>query len=258
MADSILLAHDLALVRQTGLVVGIDEAGRGALAGPVVAAAAALNETFYNSVWCRQMNGEINDSKQLSATKRDALYSQFVKLKEKNELHYAVGMASVAEIEKYNILGATKLAMQRALESLEKILGAGVFTRQEDASAPLFEQDVATDNFTGRARVIVDGLPLKGFPFSHQAIVHGDARSLAIATASIIAKVTRDRIMDGLDIRLPLYGFSIHKGYATRAHRAAILEYGASTEHRPLFLRKLYAGELPAAEFAFNAADKIS
>jgi ribonuclease HII len=256
MSGSALFENDLPWVHASGLLIGVDEAGRGALAGPVVAGAVALDQTFYHSVWCQQRQGEINDSKKLSAFKRETLYTEFTRLKEANTLRYAAGIASVAEIEKYNILGATKLAMARALETLQKMLPEGCLAPNTPEEMPLFEQGVQTENFSGRARILVDGNPLKAFPYAHQAIVHGDARSLAIAAASIIAKVTRDRIMDGLDTRLPLYGFAEHKGYATRAHRAAILQYGPSTEHRPLFLRKLYAGELP--EFHFDPAQKIS
>ncbi len=256
MPTSPLLEHDLNFVGQTGLIVGVDEAGRGALAGPVVAAAMALDEDFYNSFWCRQNSAEIDDSKKLSPARRDVLYDQFFSLKKKGQIGFSAGIASVAEIEKFNILGATKLAMQRALEGLQRIWSEDFL--QSEAPMPLFDQNLETANFSGRARVFVDGNPLKAFPYSHQAIVHGDARSLAIAMASIVAKVTRDRIMDGLDARLPLYGFSLHKGYATRMHRQAILDYGASTEHRPTFLRKLYAGEGLEMEFSFDRSEKIS
>jgi ribonuclease HII len=255
-----LLEHDLQILQNSGQIVGIDEAGRGALAGPVVAAAVSLEAAFYSSVWCIHASHEVNDSKQLSPAKRDMLFAQISQLKDRGELLYAVGIASVSEIEKLNILGATKLAMQRALQTLENQMGEGTIEKHA-ADAPLFdkkERQIDTENFHGVARVLIDGSPLKNFPFRHQAIVHGDGRSLAIAMASIIAKVTRDRIMDGLDIKLPLYGFAEHKGYATRRHRARIKEVGASTEHRPSFLKKLYAGEAPAVEFVFTPQDKIS
>ena len=252
-----LLKHDLQFLANAGWIVGIDEAGRGALAGPVVAAAVVLQEAFYNSVWCQQRAMGVNDSKQLSPSKREALYSQMTQLRDRGEISYAVGIASVSEIEKLNIFGATKLAMQRALEKLEAVWGGGSFERHQ-TDAPLFERSLRTDNFSGTARVLVDGIPLKGFPFRHQAIVHGDGLSLAIAMASIIAKVTRDRIMDGLDMKLPFYGFSENKGYATRRHRMAIKEVGASTDHRPSFLKKLLAGESPMMEFVLNPEDKLS
>lgn len=257
MAISALLQHDLQILQSAGRVIGIDEAGRGALAGPVVAAAVVLDENFYQSLWCQQKSNEINDSKQLSPEKREAMYAQMSQLKDRDELYFAVGISSVSEIEKHNILGATRLAMQRALESLGKYLPEGVLAVNE-APAPLFERNIDTENFHGTARVLVDGLPLKNFPYRHQAIVQGDGRSLAIAMASIVAKVTRDRIMDGLDVKLPLYGFAEHKGYATRRHRAIIKEVGASTEHRPLFLRKINAGEVPLMDFIFSSEDKIS
>lgn len=257
MARSPLLAYDLQVLASAGRVVGIDEAGRGALAGPVVAAAVALDENFYQSLWCQQKASEINDSKQLSPAKREQLYAQMTQLKDRGEMVFSVGISSVSEIELHNILGATKLAMQRALESLEKYFGEETLSRQS-ADAPLFTRQVHTDQFEGSARVLVDGNPLKNFPFKHQAIVQGDGRSLAIAMASIVAKVTRDRIMDGLDMKLPLYGFAEHKGYATRRHRAIIKEVGASTEHRPSFLKKLNAGEAPLVDFIFSVEDKLS
>lgn len=251
-----LLEHDLQFLINAGRIVGIDEAGRGALAGPVVAAAAVLEETFYHSVWCLQRAIEVNDSKQLSPAKREALFSQMTQLKERGEISYAVGIASVTEIEQLNIFGASKLAMQRALEKLESL--CDMQFEKHESDAPLFESPINTDNFEGSARILIDGIPLKSFPYRHQAIVHGDAQSLAIAMASIIAKVTRDRIMDGLDMKLPFYGFAEHKGYATRRHQSAIKEIGASTEHRPSFLKKLQAGEPPMMEFIFTPEDKLS
>ena len=253
-----LLAHDLLILQSTSRIVGIDEAGRGALAGPVVAAAVSLEADFYDTLWCRQRSGEVNDSKQLSAQKREAIYAQMNQLKDSGEIFFAVGIASVSEIEKLNILGATKLAMQRALESLEKQQpNLPALTRHENDN-PLMTREVHTENFDGVARVLVDGTTLKNFPYRHQAIVQGDGRSLAIAMASIVAKVTRDRIMDGLDVKLPLYGFAEHKGYATRRHRSIIREVGASTEHRPSFLKNIQASGLPLAEFVFSQEDKLS
>jgi ribonuclease HII len=252
-----LLEYDLQFLSATEKIVGIDEAGRGALAGPVVAAAVALGGDFYNSVWCQQRSGEVNDSKQLSVSKRDALYAQMTQLKERREISYAVGISSVAEVEQLNVFGATKLAMERALEKLENLMDGVTFERHQ-SDAPLFEQPLETDSFHGTTRVLIDGIPLKGFAFRHQAIVHGDGLSLAIAMASIIAKVTRDRIMDGLDMRFPCYGFSEHKGYATRKHRDAIREIGPSPEHRPSFLKKLNAGGEPMMEFVLDPDDKIS
>lgn len=256
MRQSSLLKYDLEVLDKAGSIIGIDEAGRGALAGPVVACGVYLEPSFYSSIWCLQRSFEINDSKKLSASRREALFMELSQLKKKGEIDYAVGMANVSEIERLNILGATKLAMHRSLEKLESSVGEGVILKQSEA--PLFERPVSIGGFEGTARVLVDGNPLKNFSYQHEGIVHGDAQSLVIAMASIVAKVTRDRIMDGMDLKLPLYGFAKHKGYATSQHRQAIKDRGASTEHRPSFLKKLLAGEPPVVNFVLSANDHLS
>jgi len=178
-----------------GLVAGVDEAGRGPLAGPVVAAAVILDPA-------RPIAG-LADSKALSPARREALFA----LVRERALCCSVAEASVEEIDRLNILQATLLAMRRAVEGL--------------AVPP--------------ARVLVDGNRLPPLAVPAEAIVKGDARVAAISAASILAKVTRDRWCAGLHARYPLYGFERHKGYGTAEHLAALRAHGACPEHRRSF-----------------------
>ena len=176
-------------------VAGVDEAGRGCLAGPVFAACVVLQEYIEG----------INDSKQLRPEHRAALD---IAIRER-ALFVGVGIASVEEIERFNILNASLLAMRRASDGVP----SGVIL--VDGNKP----------FCDSPRVV--------------CVPHGDASSYAIAAASIVAKTARDRHMEALHIQYPLYGFAKHKGYGTLEHREAILRYGPCAEHRTLFLRKL-------------------
>lgn len=185
------------------VVAGLDEAGRGPLAGPVVAAAVVLGESF-------DVLG-IDDSKKLSAMQRENLYEQILARSEA----CGIGMASVEEIDELNILNATKLAMKRALENL----------------------GIHPDH------LLIDALQLEGVEADQTAIIKGDQKSLSIAAASILAKVTRDRLVDELSAKYPKYGFEQHKGYGTKAHCSAILKYGPTELHRKTFLRNLMSGE---------------
>lgn len=184
-------------------LAGVDEAGRGPLAGPVVAAAIVFDRAFLEAEEYGILQG-ITDSKALSGAQRDRFH---LLLTRDCPASIGIGMADVAEIDSLNILRATHLAMARALQAV--------------SPPPDF--------------ALVDGLPVKGLPCPSLAIVKGDARSLSIAAASIVAKVTRDRIMDGLDREYPLYGFARHKGYGTRTHMKALLENGPSPVHRRSF-----------------------
>ena len=177
-------------------VAGVDEAGRGPLAGPVVAAAVILPKEF-------TLEG-LNDSKKLSHQQREDLYVQLTK---DESIHFFVAQGSSEEIGHLNILRATHLAMTRSLIGL-----------QEKGHQCL--------------HALVDGLPVKGLPIEHTALVGGDGISLSIAAASILAKVTRDRIMDELDREYPQYGFAQHRGYATAEHLAKLQEHGPCPHHR--------------------------
>ena len=181
-------------------VCGVDEAGRGPLAGPVCAAAVILPPDI-------QIEG-LNDSKKLTDKKRRALYDVIVE----QAVSYGIAFADEQEIDEINILQATFLAMRRAVEQL------GV------------QPELA----------LVDGNRDPGLGIPTRTIVKGDGLSASIAAASILAKVTRDRWMEVLDAKYPQYGFAVHKGYGTKRHYAALTEFGPCEEHRQTFLRKFY------------------
>ncbi|MFT6659351.1 MAG: ribonuclease HII [Maritalea sp.] len=182
--------------RAKGLIVcGVDEAGRGPLAGPVVTAAVILNP--------KKIPNDLNDSKKLSAKKRDALYVQIMAT-----AHVSIASAPPSTIFELNIHGATLRAMAQAVKAL--------------SLAP----DIALID----GRDIPPKLPCKG-----QALIKGDSRSLSIAAASIIAKVTRDRMCELLDQSMPEYGFAKHKGYGTAKHMQALQIHGATAHHRTDF-----------------------
>jgi len=206
-----LYAFDETYGGSFGSVVGIDEAGRGPLAGDVFAAAVILDMG-------KPIAG-LNDSKKLSEDKRERLYEEIIA----NSRAYAIARATVAEIEEFNILGATMLAMKRAYEQL-------TIDGQLTVNAPL--------------TVLVDGNKAPQITVNCQlstvnCVVKGDGLSAAIAAASILAKVARDRYALELDALFPQYGFAKHKGYGTRLHREMILNHGASEVHRKSFLKKI-------------------
>jgi len=178
-----------------GLIAGVDEAGRGPLAGPVVAAAVILDDE-------RPIAG-VDDSKRLSAKQRERLFDVIMG----QALCVSIGQASAAEVDAINVLQATMLAMRRAVEGLRL--------------API--------------KVLVDGNQLPRLPMLAEAVVGGDGRVACIAAASIVAKVTRDRQMTELDQTLPGYGFAQHKGYGTAQHMQALKRLGASAQHRRSF-----------------------
>jgi ribonuclease HII len=229
--------HDCRAVRGHAGLVGVDEAGRGCLAGPVVAAAVWLEADFYADKRRRRESRKIDDSKKLTADEREAGYAVIEKWRVAGCARVAAAAASVEEIAAQNILGATRLAMARCLEALNA-LREGLPTTAADA--PLF----ARENFaTPRVRILVDGRKLRPFSWVHEGVIGGDGKCLAIAAASIVAKVTRDRRMAELDGAFPGYGLARHKGYATDAHCEAIRRLGPCREHRELFLRKIRSGK---------------
>lgn len=185
--------------RLTGarIIAGVDEAGRGPLAGPVVVAAAILPEKFRHPV--------LNDSKQLNPVLREALYTE---LTAREDIVWAVSVSAHDEVDRLNILRATHESMRRAALALRTVPD----------------------------HVLIDGLPVNPFPFPQTAIVDGDALSLSIAAASIIAKVTRDRIMLEMHALYPEYEFAQHKGYSTALHRERLRLHGPCPIHRRSFL----------------------
>ena len=231
----------------TGLI-GVDEAGRGALAGPVVAGAVLVTREFIEGRWAVGRSGRVNDSKQLTPAEREELWDEFETLAAQGQIHAHYGVADVGEIEQFNILGATKLAMRRAIEG---IYPPDAFARKSEPDLFASAAEIAAFKPTVSARILIDGLSLRNFPYPHTGIVSGDARSLCIAMASIIAKVTRDRLMNELERKHPGYGFAQHKGYGTEEHREAVLKRGRCREHRDLFLRKLFAAHVDPAQMEF-------
>lgn len=182
------------------LICGVDEAGRGPLAGPVCAAAVILPENC-------EIDG-LNDSKKLSEKKRETLFDVIC---QKAQSYY-IAFGTVEEIEKFNILEATFIAMNRAVDGLD------------------MKPDFA----------LIDGNRIpKGIKIPCEAVIKGDAKSSSIAAASILAKVTRDRLMEEYDEKYPQYNFKKHKGYGTKEHTELIIKHGVSPVHRPSFLKKL-------------------
>lgn len=244
-----LRGFDLKQITGVNSLIGVDEVGRGAFAGPVVAAAVVVTRDFLESRWAVVKGARVNDSKLLNAEQREELWLEFEKLSSAGKIHANYGIASVEEILQFNILGATKLAMRRALE--------GIYPPQafepERVEPDLFSSFEERKSFAPAvsARVIIDGLTLRNFPYPHRAFVKGDARSLCIAMASIVAKVARDRLMVELDGKFPGYGFAQHKGYGTEDHRDAVLRLGRCIEHREAFLRKLLAVRVDPAQMDF-------
>lgn len=175
-----------------GIVAGVDEAGRGPWAGAVVAAAVILNPKY--------LPKGINDSKKLNANQRETLYNQILETSQTG-----IGISTVAEIDQLNILEATKLAMSRAIDMLA-------------------HHDIKL--------VLIDGNKAPTLKFPTQTVIGGDAKSLSIAAASIIAKVTRDRMMCELAKKFPYYGWERNAGYGTKTHIEALAKYGICEHHR--------------------------
>ncbi len=183
------------------LVVGVDEAGRGPLAGPVVAAAVCINDYKFS---CR-----VDDSKKLTEKKRQDAFDEIVA-----NCDFGVGLISEDQIDKHNILQATFMAMKAAVLDLA------------------MQVQLKPD----KVCLLIDGNQFTSdLPYSHRTIVGGDAQSLSIACASIVAKVTRDRLLLSYDKIFPQYGFAKHKGYPTKDHKKAIELYGLSPIHRRTF-----------------------
>ena len=173
-----LRGFDLKQIEGVASLIGVDEAGRGALAGPVVAGAVLVTPEFLDSRWVDSNVRRINDSKQLTAAERDSLWIDFEALAAEGKIHAHFGAADVVEIAQFNILGATKIAMRRALEG---IYPPGAFERKIEPDLFSAPEEVATFQPTVSSRVLIDGLPLRNFPYPHTGVVSGDGRSLCIA-----------------------------------------------------------------------------
>ena len=227
--------HDRKLAKGQQGIVGVDEAGRGCLAGPVVAGAVLLSSSFFRVAKHRKITEEMNDSKQFNEAKREELYARVIKLADQSALIASTGEASVQEIEKYNIVGATCLAMERAMKKLSQ-KSRGLWKPVQKSSPDLFEHGCRAKQ---KWIVLVDGRPMKKLPFLHQGLVKGDGISLSVAMASMLAKVTRDRFMRKLHLEFPNYGFDSNKGYGAPVHLNALQELGPTQHHRPRFIRNL-------------------
>lgn len=211
-ADRLLHEHELLASGHT-LIAGLDEAGRGPLAGPVVAAAVIFPSEWLRTEFPAEL-AELNDSKQLSEAQREHYFGWLTSCA---EVRFAIAQADAPVIDRINILQATHRAMNDALARL--------------TPPP--------------AHVLVDGLRVKSLRFPQTPLVKGDARSYSIAAASVLAKVTRDRLMREFDRQFPGYGFAEHKGYPTPAHLAALAKLGPCAIHRRSFAPlKAEQGEL--------------
>ena len=217
-------------------IIGVDEAGRGCLAGPVVAGAVLLPASFFKKALNRKKCADINDSKQIKEGEREALFEQIKKLGEAGELIWASGQASVEEIETENIVGATCLAMKRAMDEVS-FKSKKIWSPQEKSENSLFSG--LSKNEQGSWIVSVDGRPMKRLPYIHDGLIKGDTFSLAIAMGSLVAKVTRDRLMRMLAEKFPAYDFSSNKGYGSPKHLTGLRASGPCPHHRPRFLRNL-------------------
>jgi ribonuclease HII len=235
--DRLLLLAKEPQTQELGLV-GVDEAGRGALAGPVYAAAFWLPWRCFQAHSAQVALSAIRDSKMMRPAAREAAVESIAAFAKTQDCAFAVASADVAEIESVNILGATKLAMSRAIEQLG--VDAGLqFNSNETSDMPLWQEQWGVQKSSHGVTLLIDGKPLRGFRWQHEALVGGDSRSLVIAAASVLAKVARDQHMQELATEFPHYGFETHAGYGTLAHRKAICEHGPCAQHRSLFLRKI-------------------
>lgn len=194
-----LFDYDKEMRKNAPLLCGVDEAGRGPLAGDVYAAAVVLNDDI--------LIDYLNDSKKVSETRREKLYDEIIKKADA----YCIASASVQEIDELNILNAAMLAMKRAVEGLSVV------------------PDLA----------LIDGNRLPELDCTASCVIKGDAVSASIAAASVLAKVTRDRYMKKMAEKYPEYGFEKHKGYGTALHCEMLKKYGASEIHRRTFLKKI-------------------
>lgn len=220
---------DCAAIAGQDWLVGVDEAGRGALAGPVVAAAVAVRANYFEALpWAFNL-AHIRDSKQIKEPQRENLFEQVCTLADSGLALHAVGESSVDEIDRLDILGATCLAMRRAVVQLQK----------QGLPASEYGVDELFREPGKRVRILVDGIPLKRLQLPHEGLVKGDDRSHVIALASILAKVSRDRLMRALNRKHPEYLWTSNKGYGSRAHCEAIRTKGPCGLHRKQFIHKL-------------------
>jgi ribonuclease HII len=203
------IAFDREMLAGGTHLIGVDEAGRGPLAGPVIVCGTEIGHDFLQQIENFPQLSSVNDSKKLSPEKRKALFCHLFALRKQGFIRFTIASRGHSVIDRINILEATIAAMG---DAIARLISPG-------------------------AKVLIDGNPLKHLPFHHLGIVRGDGKSFCIAMASIIAKVIRDRIMDFFGKKYPQYGFEKHRGYGTAAHIAAIEHYGLSPIHRRTFVK---------------------
>ncbi|MDR1906885.1 MAG: ribonuclease HII [Puniceicoccales bacterium] len=203
------IIFDREMVADSAHLIGVDEAGRGPLAGPVIVCGTKISRDFLQRVTDFPPLLWVNDSKKLSPEKREILFQYLLGLRKQRLIQFTVSARDHATIDKINILEATTDAMSDAVARL----------------------------ISSSTKVLIDGNSLKHFHYPHLGIIKGDSKSFCIGMASIIAKVTRDRIMNFLSKKYPQYGFEKHKGYGTTAHISAIQQYGPSPIHRKTFCK---------------------
>jgi ribonuclease HII len=204
------IVFDREMLADGTYLIGVDEAGRGPLAGPVIVCGTKISYDFLQQIANFPQLSLVNDSKKLSLAKREALFCHLFELRKQGFIRFTIASRGHEVIDKINILEATIAAM------------GGVIARL----------------ISPGTKVLIDGNPLKHLQFHHFGIVKGDSKSFCIAMASIIAKVIRDRIMNFFGKKYPQYGFEKHKGYGTAAHIAAIECYGLSPIHRRTFCKR--------------------
>lgn len=200
-------------------IVGVDEVGRGAIAGPVVAVALCVKTSFYRQKWQKKECDLVQDSKRLNSQQRETAVRQLFSWKKEGWLNWAVGRVTHRTVDRVNVFHATVLAMGNALKHLEERLPS------PHCLSPSYV-------------ILIDGIPLKRLPYSHRSLTGGDDKSFAIAGASVIAKVVRDTYMT-THFDASRYGFAQHKGYGTKKHMDALRKYGSSAIHRKSFISKV-------------------
>jgi ribonuclease HII len=203
------MAFDREAIGDHAYLLGIDEAGRGPLAGPVVVCGVKMSQKFLHHLADFPLLEADKDSKKLSPKKREILFQHLLELRQKYMLQWALALRNPKIIDAINILEATTEAMG-------------------DVICKLYMQNI---------KILIDGNPVRHLPFEHRGVIRGDGKSFCLGMASIIAKITRDRIMDAFGKKYPQYGFEKHKGYGTAAHISAIKKYGPSPIHRKTFCK---------------------
>lgn len=215
-------------------LVGIDEVGRGAIAGPVMTCAVCVSRSFYAQHPMPRGSGKINDSKQVKPAAREVLDEMIRGWGGDGHLFFAFGSASHGEVDRFNVFGATVLAMHRALDALSLAGDGRCYLARNDASR--WPRD-------GLPRlpseILLDGISMRRLPYHHRAVPGGDAKSLAIAMASILAKVKRDRLMVDMHEQYPHYRFDSNKGYRSPDQKRGLLSHGPSPIHRLRLLRNV-------------------